>query len=123
MAARILDQSGDTEALGKAWVTGYFKRNPRIKSLLARPIESARIDGAQPGQIQEFYDLYKRVQRKANIRAENSWNMDESGVALGVCMNTIAVGDASKKKTLIQLPNNREWVSIVETISALGRLI
>ena len=49
--------------------------------------------------------------------------MDESGVALGVCTNTIAIGDASKKKTLVQSPNNREWVSIVETISALGRSI
>ena len=46
--------------------------------------------------------------------------MDGSGVALGVCTNTIAVGNASKKKTLIQSPNNREWVSIVEIIFTLG---
>ena len=76
--------------------------------MLARPIESARINRAQPEQIQEFYNLVKRVQRKANIRVENSWNIDESGIALGACINLIAIGDASKKNTFVQLPNNRE---------------
>ena len=47
--------------------------------------------------------------------------MDESGIALGVYTNVIAIGDASKKKTLIQSPNDRKWVSIVEAVSALGR--
>ncbi len=49
--------------------------------------------------------------------------MDESGIALGSCTNSIRLGDASKKKTLVQSPENREWVSIVESISALGRSI
>ena len=49
--------------------------------------------------------------------------MDESGIALGVCINLIAIGDASKKNTFVQSPNNREWVLIVELVSALGRLI
>ena len=49
--------------------------------------------------------------------------MDEFGIVLGACINSIAIGDASKKNTFIQSPNNREWVSIVELVSALGRLI
>ena len=49
--------------------------------------------------------------------------MDESGIALGLYTNLIRLGDALKKKTLIQSPENREWVSIVESISALGQLI
>ena len=49
--------------------------------------------------------------------------MDESGIALGSCANSIRLGDASKKKTLVQSPEDREWVSIVEAISALGRSI
>ena len=49
--------------------------------------------------------------------------MDESGIALGLCTNSVRLGDASKKKTLIQSPEDREWVSIMESISALGRSI
>ena len=47
----------------------------------------------------------------------------ESRVALGIYINLIAVGNTSKKKTLIQSPNDCEWVSIVEAVSALGRSI
>jgi len=49
--------------------------------------------------------------------------MDESGIALGAYINSIAIGDASKKNTFIQSPNNRKWVLIVESVSALGRSI
>ena len=48
--------------------------------------------------------------------------MDESGIAVGSCINLVRLGDASKKKTLIQLPKDREWVSIIEAILALSRL-
>ena len=46
--------------------------------------------------------------------------MDESGITLGAYTNLIAIGDASKKKTLVQSPNNREWVLIIELVSALS---
>ena len=49
--------------------------------------------------------------------------MDESGIALGACANSIRLGDALKKKTLIQSPEDRKWVSIVEAISALDQSI
>ena len=49
--------------------------------------------------------------------------MDESGIALGACINSIRLGDASKKTTLIQSPEDREWVSIMESILALGQSI
>ncbi|KAF1932963.1 DDE-domain-containing protein [Didymella exigua CBS 183.55] len=46
--------------------------------------------------------------------------MDETGVGLGVCTNTRVVANSSKKKAYIKSPEDREWVSILETISATG---
>jgi hypothetical protein len=40
MAARILRMNGDVEPLGKAWVQKYIQRNPRVKSVVGRPIEA-----------------------------------------------------------------------------------
>ena len=91
--------------------------------MTGRLIEAARAKGAQPEQIQEFYNLLERVRKTSGVRAENTWNMDKSGNALGVCTNSVRLGDASKNKTLVQSPEDREWVSIVEAISALGRSI
>jgi hypothetical protein len=123
MAARVLCMDGDPEPLGKAWVQKYIQRNPRVKSVIGRPIEAARVKGAQPDQIQEFYNRVDGVRREKKIRAENTWNMDEAGTALGVCTNSIVLGDSKKKRTYVQSPQDREWVSMTETVSATGRSI
>ncbi|KAI0997084.1 hypothetical protein K3495_g11101 [Podosphaera aphanis] len=47
--------------------------------------------------------------------------MDETGVALGVCTNTRVIASSKKKKTYIKSPENREWVSVIECVSAAGR--
>jgi hypothetical protein len=46
--------------------------------------------------------------------------MDETGVALGVCTNFQVVASSSRKKAYSKSPEDREWVSIVESISATG---
>ena len=46
--------------------------------------------------------------------------MDETGVALGVCTNHQVLASSSKKKAYTKSPEDREWVSIIETVSATG---
>ena len=47
--------------------------------------------------------------------------MDETGIALGICTNTRVLAKALKKKADVKLPENREWVSIIECVSATGQ--
>jgi hypothetical protein len=47
--------------------------------------------------------------------------MDETGIALGVCANQRVIGRVDTTQSYKATPENREWVSIVETISAIGR--
>jgi hypothetical protein len=49
--------------------------------------------------------------------------MDETGIALGVCHNQYVISKASTNSSYVKSPKNREWVSIIETISATGNLI
>ena len=49
--------------------------------------------------------------------------MDETGLALGVCTNTRVIAQARKRKAYVKTPGNREWVSILEAISATGQKI
>ena len=48
IAVFMLKVSGDDEPLGKRWVQNFLKRNPRVATLLGKPIESSRIRGTQP---------------------------------------------------------------------------
>jgi len=47
--------------------------------------------------------------------------LDETGIALGVHSNQRVVGKTTTTSSNKATPENREWVSIVETISAIGR--
>ena len=47
--------------------------------------------------------------------------MDETGVALGVGVNSQVLTSSRKKKAYVESPENREWVSIVEAVSAAGQ--
>lgn len=115
--------NGDIQPLGKRFVTELSRDNPRIASVIRRPVEQARIDGTHPNAIQEFYTLYERIVRENNIQPCNMWNMDEYGIALGVCANSFVLGSSSKKRSYVKSLGSREWVSIIEVVSPTGGFI
>jgi hypothetical protein len=47
--------------------------------------------------------------------------MDEVGTALGIYTNSMVLEDLKKKRIYVKSPQDREWVSMIETVSALGR--
>lgn len=123
MAIRVLRINGDHEDLGKNWVTAFLQRNPRVASVVGKKIEAARVRNASVAEIQAFFDLFKRTCERLNVDLNNVWNMDETGIALGVCSNSQVLASAQKKKAYKATPENREWVSIIEAISSDGRRI
>jgi hypothetical protein len=120
MATRILHMNGDYQPLGQLWVSHFVARNPRVASIVGRKIESARTTGANYETIKAFLELFERTRIELGIQYEDIWNMDETGVALGVCTNARVLASSSKKKAYVKSPEDREWVSIIETVSATG---
>ncbi|KAI0999735.1 hypothetical protein K3495_g8466 [Podosphaera aphanis] len=51
------------------------------------------------------------------------WNMDEQGLGLGICSNTMVVASSQVRRASVKSPENREWVSTLEAISATGKII
>ena len=97
-AVLMLEVSGDDEPLGKRWVQNFLKRNPRVATLLGKPIESSRIRGTQPEQINVFYENINSIRTRINVQQEDVWNMDEHGIGLGVCNNSRVLGASGKRK-------------------------
>jgi hypothetical protein len=113
--------NGDDQPVGKHWLSYFIHRQPRIASVVGRKLEAQRADAATPEQIRAFLEHYKQIKQRLNIRTENTYNMDETGLALGVCTNTRVLSSSQKKKAYIRSPENREWVSIIECVLAAGR--
>jgi hypothetical protein len=57
------------------------------------------------------------------ITQSNCWNMDEHGIAMGKCINSFVLSTSNKKRTYVESPESREWVSILECINGNGNSI
>jgi hypothetical protein len=122
MVSRILAANGDDRPLGHNWMAGFFRRNPRVHTIVGRSLEAARAEAANPDVICEWLELFERQRVEYNVSTADTWNVDETGVALGVCNNSRVVKSATKCKANVKSPEDREWVSSVECISAAGRV-
>jgi hypothetical protein len=123
MAEKLLVANGDDNPLGRKWIEGFKRRNSDISTLVSKRIASERHNGATREVLKAHFDRFKRVIDDYAVKRENIWNMDETGTQLGASIATKVLGDARKKSTLVKKPNETEWVSVVECISAAGRLI
>ena len=68
MATLMLTMVGDTEALGKKWISHFMKRNSHVASLIGKPIDSARIRGTQQHHIQEFDERFDTIRERHNTQ-------------------------------------------------------
>ena len=64
--------------VGKHWVERFLRRNPVLKSQIAKSIEQARVEVTKE-QVLEWFRQYKEEINAYGIVAENIYNMDESG--------------------------------------------
>jgi hypothetical protein len=121
-ASRILEASGDTRPVGKHWISAFLARNPEVKSMRGKALDSARLNGATTDVIKAFFKLLDLPAIKA-IKPENQHNMDETGIQEGQGSNGIFLGDARKVRTLKKTHGSRAWTTIIECISATGRAL
>ena len=84
-------------------------------------MEHLRANATTQAVLEPWFTDLQRLIQKHDILASDFYNVDETGIALGVSRNANVIGSSSTDRTIIKSPEDREWVSIVETISALGR--
>ena len=123
MAQRIIRMNGRSGCVGQSWIRNFLRRNPRVASVTGRKLEAIRAESASVEEVRKFLELYERTVRLYNIKPSNTYNMDETGIALGVCTNTKVLASSKKKKAYKKTPENREWVSNLECFSAEGRVL
>src|ERR1700761_759439 len=119
-ASRILLAGGEATGVGKHWLQGFLRRNPRIATLKTRRIDSARVNRATTEAIQAWFP-YLALPAIQKVMQADRWNMDETGLMQGMGANGLVLGMAEKKKTYKKDDGRREWTTIIECISANGR--
>ena len=125
MATNLVQQRNGSQSVkvGDHWMSRFFSRHPSIAARFAARINQERDAGTQPASVKSFFDQLGEVRSRHRILLGNTWNADEKGFALGVAKKAKVVCRHNRKNPRIRQPGNREWVTLMEAISAVGQTI
>jgi len=109
--------------VGKHWISRFLDRHIEIASRLASRIDCQRESAAQPASIKSFFDRLGEVKSRYHISADDIWNVDEKGFAIGIGKKGKVVCKRQRRNPRVRHPGNREWVTLMEGVSAGGKLL
>lgn len=104
--AKILEIRGDTEPLSERWVAKFLTRHSQVKRIMGKRLDRSRIEASTQKATGRFYTLFESSQCEFQIAQENVWNMDEHGLAQGICANQCVIGESKKNFTYKQASHN-----------------
>ena len=123
MASLMIDVANDPKHVGNKWVLRFVRRHPKVKNKLGKKINNARVLGCTEEVIEAHMKHFAAVLDKIKVLPRNTYNMDETGLNLGVYGHQTYIRTSASTRCIKRTPETREWVTIVEAVSAEGRAI
>ncbi len=123
MACEMLVAKNDYRKLGINWVHRFVRRHSELRSCFSQPLDKERAATHDPQRLLRWFELVKSILQQYDIRKEDTYNMDEKGLALGRAGKARVVCPKSDFQVYKTQDGNREWVSLIECISVDGRLL
>jgi len=121
-ANQIAVRNGFPEGVGKRWLQSFMDRNKEVKTLPGKSMDSDRYNGASTELIKAFFMLLSMPAVRI-VKQKNRYNIDEVGMMEGIGLNGLFLGCKDKKSVLIRQPGSRSWITILECISATGKVL
>jgi hypothetical protein len=120
MANLILAGRGVRE-VGKNWPSTFVKRQPELKVRFNRKYDYQRAKNEDPKIIGDWFELVRNVKAKYGILDDDTYNFDEAGFLMGVIGTELVVtGIERRNRPKAVQPGNREWVTVIQGVNALG---
>ncbi|KAJ5300123.1 hypothetical protein N7508_007366 [Penicillium antarcticum] len=120
LAERVSKASSKRPAqVGKNWVTGFVRRQPKLQSRFSRKYNYQRAQNEDPEVIRAWFDKVHQTICRYGITDADIYNFDETGFAIGVTATSKVVTRSEYYgKRAVAEPGNREWVTAIECIGS-----
>ena len=111
--------------IGEDWTNRFLKRNPDVKTRFVRYQERSRLAVSNNIELQlDFLKQLADIVRRLKVHESNIWSCDEKAITIGLqSVKTKVIVRAGTSKAVAGSDGNREFVSVLETISAAGQVI
>jgi hypothetical protein len=126
-AQRILDlehPDGKAPPIGKNWISRWLARNPDCHRKKQKKQEIKRLAANTVEIYKRHFVALKRAIDKYAIQPGDLYNMDETGIRIGVGGQQYIITMAGDDDA-VQSPSNtnRESITVVETVAANGSVL
>ncbi|KYG40615.1 hypothetical protein M433DRAFT_160164, partial [Acidomyces richmondensis BFW] len=74
--------------LGKGWLDRFRTRHPQIQGIWTRQIEGVRHNAISVAALKTWFDAVTELFLQHQYPAERTYNMDESGFAIGASQSS-----------------------------------
>lgn len=113
---------GDFQPVGQHWVKRFLNRHPEYKVRAQKVMEKERKRAENRMVIANWYKGVLQAFEDYGINPEDIWNMDESGFMIGYGRDETVITKNHNQNT-VGFPQLRESATLVEAVSAAGRVI
>ncbi len=121
MAMLLLAERSADVTLGKNWVYKFISRHQSIKSVYNRKYDYQRAKCEDPALLKAWFKRLQATVAEYGIDENDIYNFDETGFQMGVIATAKVVTSSDRAgRPRTTQPGNREWVTIIETISIHG---
>ncbi|KFY10587.1 hypothetical protein V492_04923 [Pseudogymnoascus sp. VKM F-4246] len=108
----------------QSWLTKYVRSELKeYHFITTKPIAQLRTGAQDEHTITEWFEKYFEFIHSHNIPPESIWNMDETGFRIGIPGGERVIVPRAAKELYTPSPENRTSITILETVSAVGKVI
>lgn len=120
MANRLLAER-DAGRVGVHWPSNFVKRHSELATRFNRKYDYQRALCEDPDIIRGWFALVQNTITKYGIPEADIYNFDETGFLMGFITTILVVTSAERQgKPKTKQPGNREWVTAIQAVNALG---
>ena len=111
--------------LGNHFTMRFLKRHPQIATTVAHAMNRDRVMAINRGNINGYFNRLYDVIHRNHIDPQDMWNFDEKGFLMGQGgkRNELVISRVRTKGSRRMQDGSREWVSLLECVSAVGKRI
>ena len=84
----VFDESEKEPSVGINWATAFYKRHSQLRATAMKAMEWNRTSHSILDKVVAWFDLFKSTMAHSSIVSSNVYNMDETGVMLGMLEST-----------------------------------
>ena len=109
--------------VSKMWTKRFLDRNPQFYKKKQKPPIVERKNAHNEDDFQDYFEKYKNIRIDKGIPDEDVWNIDGTRFCAGCGRAHWIITLDPNKPILLTDPDNREYITSVESISDRGKII